>query len=346
VANRPKRSAQRQRPSAPAQPAAASTVAAPTPPAPSPPASDKAQLTALIEAIEQARGSRALVYWTTDLARVSESATMSLYDQLERIGRVPQLDLVLFTRGGDTEAPWRIVSLIREYCDRFAVLVPHRASSAGTLIALGADEIVMTPLSALGPIDPSRQHPLLPTQEPVSVQDMRHAMHFVREPTGPGVEMPYTPEAMAQIFSALFDKIHPLAIGAIEQSYALAKLVARMCLETHMDPAAEQAQIKAIVDRLCDDYKSHGYQINRSEARAAGLKAIDAPAPVATALVNLLKFYLARTVFPTAKPSSGKVAGVRIAWLDSTVANYRVDAQYSVLPDGKLEALGDGWVEY
>jgi ClpP class serine protease len=30
------------------------------------------------------------------------------------------------------------------------------------MICLGADEIVMTPLGALGPIDPSRTHPLLP----------------------------------------------------------------------------------------------------------------------------------------------------------------------------------------
>ena len=48
----------------------------------------------------------------------------------------------------------------------------------------------------------------------ISVQDMRHAMQFIREAAGTDKEMPYTPEAMAEIFSALFDKIHPLAIGA------------------------------------------------------------------------------------------------------------------------------------
>ena len=63
-------------------------------------------------------------------------------------------------------------------------------------------------------------------------------MQFIREAAGTDKEMPYTPEAMAQIFTALFDKIHPLAIGAIEQSYALSKLIGMQCLGTHMDPDA------------------------------------------------------------------------------------------------------------
>jgi hypothetical protein len=158
--------------------------------------------------------------------------------------------------------------------------------------------------------------------------------------------MTYTPEAMAQIFSALFDKIHPLAIGAIEQSYALAKLVAKMCLETHMDAVTEKAQIEAIVNRLCDDYKSHSFQITRSEARAIGLKVVDASGPVTSALVDLLKFYLARPIFPGGPPAPGKVVRAHIAWLDSTAANYRVEGQYDVQAGGKLQTQGDAWTEY
>lgn len=192
-------------------------------PAPSPPSDEKQKLDALVTALEKERGTRVLVYWTTDMARISEVAVMSIYDQMSAIGKTAKLDLFLRTNGGDTEVPWRIVSLAREFCDEFNVLIPHRAASAGTLLALGADEIVMTPLGVLGPIDPSRTHPLLPRREgaaeaePISVQDMRHAMQFIREAAGTDKEMPYTPDAMAQIFTALFDKIHPLAIGAIEQ---------------------------------------------------------------------------------------------------------------------------------
>ena len=170
---------------------------------------------------------------------------------------------MLFTTGGDAEVPWRLISLLREFCESLAILVPHHALSGGTTLCLGADEIVMTPFSVLGPIDPSRTHPLLPKREgadqaePISVQDMRHAMQFIRSAANSDPKQensPYTPDALARIFTALFDKIHPLAIGAIEQSYALAKLVAKRCLGTHMTGPDSQQKIDRIVDALCDDY--------------------------------------------------------------------------------------------
>jgi hypothetical protein len=276
-----------------------------------------------------------------------------LYDQLSSIGKQKKFDLFLFTRGGDTEAPLRIVTLIREFCDQFSVLIPYRAHSAGTLLSMGADEIIMTPLGVLSPIDPSRTHPLLPRREgaqqaePISVQDMRHAMQFIMETARPGNNEPYTAEAMAHIVTALFDKIHPLAIGAIEQSYALAKLIGVKCLSTHMDPRNDQDKIQRIVDRLCDDYKSHAYEINRREAKDIGLKVVDAPDNVDAAMINLLKFYTSRNAgLPSSPPRRGDKIKMYIAWLDSTDLQLRVEGEYEVLDGGNTRILGDQWVSY
>jgi hypothetical protein len=317
---------------------------------------EKQQLIPLIKAVEQARGgNRLIVYWLTDLARISEAVVPSLYDQLSTIGKQENLDLLLFTRGGDIEAPWRIVTLMREFCNRFAVLVPYRAHSAGTLLAMGADEIVMTSMGVLSPIDPSRSHPLLPRREgatesePISVQDMRHAMAFIKETAKPSNEMTYTPEAMAQIVTALFDKIHPLAIGAIEQSYALAKLIGARCLGTHMTSSGDEAKIDKIVNRLCDDYKSHAYPICRKEARKIDLKVVDAPPNVDRAMMDLLKFYLARNVgLPNnvAGLKQGQRFELHIAWLDSADKQMLVRQDTSVVKDNELRSMGDRWVEY
>ncbi len=316
---------------------------------------DKPKIDQLIQALEQTRGRRAIVYWLAPAARIADAVIMPLHDQITAIGAQERLDLVLFTVGGDTEVPWRIISLLREYCKHLGVVIPYRCHSAGTVVAMGADEIVMTPMSVLGPIDPSRTHPLLPRREgaseaePISVQDMRHAMQFIREAAGPAVgagQFAYTPEAMAQIFTALFDKIHPLAIGAIEQSYALAKIVGRQCLSTHMDPKTHGDAIKAIVDRLCDDYKSHAYQISRREAREIGLKVVDAPAGVETAMMDLLKFYSARPVFPSKTPSKGQTFKGYIGWLDSTALHLTIEGDYQMQADGVVKPLGDKWVVY
>lgn len=324
--------------------------------APPPAISDKQQLIPLIKALEQARGgNRLIVYWLTDFARISEAAVPSFYDQLTTIGRQEKLDLFLFTRGGDTEAPWRMVTLMREFCKKFAVLVAYRALNAGTSLAMGADEIVMTPLGVLSPIDPSRTHPLLPRREgaaesePISVQDMRHAITFIRETAKPHEKAEYTPEAMAQIVTALFDKIHPLAVGVIEQSYALAKLIGTRCLGTHMTSPEETAGIDKIVDKLCDDYKSHAYPICRKEAKQIGLKVTDAPSNVEQAMMGLLKFYMGRDIgLPKggAQLSQGQKIKLITAWLDSADLQMCVTQDTLVDKDNVLRPIADRWTPY
>jgi ClpP class serine protease len=64
------------------------------------------------------------------------------------------LDLVLHTPGGLVLAALQIARAIRVHKGKVTVFVPHYAMSGGTLIALAADEIVMTPHSVLGPVDP------------------------------------------------------------------------------------------------------------------------------------------------------------------------------------------------
>ena len=64
------------------------------------------------------------------------------------------LDLILHTPGGLVLAALQIARAISEHKGRVTVFVPHYAMSGGTLIALAADEIVMSPHAVLGPIDP------------------------------------------------------------------------------------------------------------------------------------------------------------------------------------------------
>jgi ClpP class serine protease len=64
------------------------------------------------------------------------------------------LDIILHTPGGLVLAALQIAWAIREHKGKVTVFVPHYAMSGGTLIALSADEIVMSRHAVLGPIDP------------------------------------------------------------------------------------------------------------------------------------------------------------------------------------------------
>ena len=77
-------------------------------------------------------------------------------DLLCRIEPDRNVDLMLHSGGGDIDAAEKFITMVRDKVRNGAlrVIVPHYAKSAATLMALGADSIVMSDSSELGPIDP------------------------------------------------------------------------------------------------------------------------------------------------------------------------------------------------
>ena len=269
----------------------------------------------LILAIEKKRGTRVICLVYNDSPPFATALAFAVVPTLEQVlkemGKVPKLDLLLRTTGGMTEIPWRIVSLLREFTDELGVIVSKIALSAGCHIAMGADDLVMGPFSVLGSVDPTRNHQLLPidpkTKEPIptSVQDLKHCIQFVREQLGDS----YPQQNLALIVSELFKYINPLALGALEQSYNLSRLITEKVLKTHKT-ALPQEQIKKIVDILSGLYYSHSFLISRAEVEAdLGLK-ITRPDDELTKLIDAYEtYYLAefQKLPPAAQNSNDKV---------------------------------------
>src|SRR5262245_56037166 len=115
----------------------------------------------LIKKIEELRGSTVICYLTSLRpgvpGQMDDDAVRELFDQLLGFPERPveKLDLFLCSNGGDSVLPWRLVPVFRQFAKSFAVLVPYHAYSAATILALGANEIVMHPFGVLGPIDPT-----------------------------------------------------------------------------------------------------------------------------------------------------------------------------------------------
>ncbi|NNE39386.1 MAG: hypothetical protein HKN14_00545 [Marinicaulis sp.] len=78
-------------------------------------------------------------------------------DVLQAIRMTPPnkpLEFVLHTPGGLVLPALQIARAIKAHPGRTTVFVPHYAMSGGTLIALSADEIILSEHAVLGPIDP------------------------------------------------------------------------------------------------------------------------------------------------------------------------------------------------
>ncbi len=241
--------------------------------------------TELIKKIEEKRGSKVITYITSDRpgpvnARVAMDIIPIISEQLRKIGtKVPKIDLFLYTSGGDTMVPWRLVSMIREYCDTFSVLVPYKAHSAGTMIALGADEIVMSDLSEISPIDPSTANVFNPTDPtnpqnkiPISVEDVIAYFDLAKNKFGIKRD-----EDLTKIFNKFVEsnpQIHPLALGNVNRTHNLIRLLAKRLLKSHKEPMKED-QIEKIVEAFTEKLYSHMYFIGRKEAKEdLGVKSV------------------------------------------------------------------------
>ena len=64
------------------------------------------------------------------------------------------MHLLLNSPGGEGETAIRLVRAAQARCSELTVIIPDQAKSAATLLALGANHILMSPMSDLGPIDP------------------------------------------------------------------------------------------------------------------------------------------------------------------------------------------------
>ena len=222
---------------------------------------------------------------------IADDAIAPFVDLLDQIGPTSKVSLILHTPGGAGLIAWRLVNLIRSFADDFEVLIPLRAVSAGTMIALGANRIVMTKQAVLGPIDPSVNHPLNPqipntnTRVPVSVENILTYLKAAEREAGSAHRA-----RVADILIAMMPHLHPLVLGEALRARSQIRFLARKLLKiqfpsaqgnwlTNVTDYAQRQKVKEIIDFLCADSGSHDYTINRREALAMGL-AVEKPSAI------------------------------------------------------------------
>lgn len=107
-----------------------------------------------IRQIELRTGRRLLCWIAEAHAEIDKNDIPPIGDLLQNVAPDEDVDLFLQTPGGDVDVAEKIVMMFRKRCRGLRVIVPEAAKSAGTFIAIAADEIVMGYASELGPIDP------------------------------------------------------------------------------------------------------------------------------------------------------------------------------------------------
>lgn len=237
----------------------------------------------LYREIEQLR-QRPLVVYVTSLRQgatgvIAPDVISEFAKQILAIPREESdIDILIVSNGGDPIVPWRIANILRERFTKVGVLLPYVAYSAATLLALGADQIVMHPFANLGPVDPQLAVPRrVPNPggqgERVEMllfgsEDARNFLEFVRKDVGISDQ-----EQLEKAFELLSNDVGSLSLGAARRSSELAQSLGEQLLNLHMQ---DSSQAKTIAGALNRSYHSHSFTLGKTQAKKIGLPVVAA----------------------------------------------------------------------
>ena len=235
---------------------------------------------ALYQEIEKLRKRPLIVYVTSTRVDAGGQMGADMIPELcEQILRLPAncegVDLQIVSTGGDPMVAWRTISILREKVKEIAVLVPQMAYSAATLLALGADEIIMHPFGNLGPIDPqitvNRKRPNGKNEEiHFSTEDMDAFLDFAKEKVHLSDQ-----QQMTEAFKLICSEAGALLTGFALRSSRLSQLLGVKLLQTRRKAKKkDDRKAREIVNRLIRQFFTHGYALGRREAQDIGLNVV------------------------------------------------------------------------
>lgn len=257
-------------PAAPADPAdpAASTIDV------SKTESNQDSRAAILAEIGKQRNSKAILFVTGDRpgmeTQISPDVVDLFADHLDKMWPATKISLVLYTGGGNTATAWELINLLRIFSEELEIIVLSKAQSAGTMMCLGANNIVMTKQATMGPIDPSLNGPLNPQipggmpnhRAPVSVEAVQGFLDIAKEI---GIN---DSQSLSSLLSGLSGQIHPLVLGQIFRTRTQIRGLAKKLL-SNQDISDDKKE--GIISFLCSESGSHDHTINRREAKELGL---------------------------------------------------------------------------
>lgn len=193
----------------------------------------------LIADIEAITGRPMVVYFAQLDEQIGHTDPDDLSEILSGIAPGP-MDLFIQTPGGNVDATEKIISILRQRASSYRVVVPSWAKSAGTVIALSAEKIVLGVNSELGPIDPQwgTSNGMIPGE--LIAKDTSFPQH-----------------------------IRDMANLSVERNRRLAKQL----LMNGMMKGTAESEVDKVLAKISstNGYLSHGAVIDHSEALSVGL---------------------------------------------------------------------------
>ncbi len=186
--------------------------------------------------------------------------------------------LILVTNGGNPDAAFRISRCLQEKYEKFSVFIPGICKSAGTLVALGANEIIVSDCGELGPLDVQMQKADELWEMSSGLTDLtalqmlqgrafamfERAFLDLKERSGGRITLRTAMEVsstlMSGLYGPIFSQIDPIRLGEISRAMNIG-----MEYGQRLERKGKNLKATALF-KLTAEYPSHGFCIDRTEA--------------------------------------------------------------------------------
>lgn len=216
---------------------------------------------------------------------LSEPIRGAFFGARESIPEGEKIALVIDSPGGSAKSAYQLATFLRRRCGGFVAVVPRYAKSAATLLALGADQIILGDSAELGPLDaqlfdPEREQYGSALDEAQALERLHafaldafdQTMFLMLNRTGKKIDTLIDPSLnfaveMTRPLLANLDTVHYTQVSRVlkvAEEYAV-----RLLRPNYPD---EQAQ--RIARHLVENYPDHSFVIDGEEATGFGLRTV------------------------------------------------------------------------
>jgi hypothetical protein len=217
-------------------------------------------------------------------ARIFRPLDNKIIDLCRNRKRRKNVLFILVTEGGDADACYRIAKCLQESYESFTCVVGGYCKSAGTLMALGANELVMSDYGELGPLDVQMSkedelgavrsgltiHSALDTLHTAAYKAFEYFFLETKRRSQGGITtvtaIKVATDLSGKLFSPIYSHVDAMHIGEADRMLKIAHKYGEI-----LDSQSCNLKEKTL-NKLTTDYPSHGFVIDRHQAEELFVK--------------------------------------------------------------------------
>ena len=210
---------------------------------------------------------------------ISRGYDLDFMEEISNNGSSDKCKLILVTQGGDPDSAYKIGRYIQDCYQSFSILVSGVCKSAGTLLAISANELIFTPYGELGPLDVQMQKEdkIMTTTSGLNTTEAFNAIEGRAKDTyhsligeilalSDGITSLRTTlsaasDMVSSLYGPIFSQIDPEEVGSRSRAMRIGEEYA-LRLNSKWSNLKQEA-----IEHLSRKYPSHSFVIDFGEAK-------------------------------------------------------------------------------